>query len=161
MNVVQQHVSDEFLKARPALMKMAVSLTRDPDRARDLLHDTYLRAVTKADQYEMGTKVVAWATTMMRNLWISDGRLLKNRTHCDLTVEDMPTRPATQMDRLVLREAVRDLRKVIPTHRRMLLLIGLEGMTYDEVARLVGCKEGTVKSGVSRARSQLRGGRAA
>ncbi len=48
------------------------------------------------------------------------------------------------------------LQKVSPDHREILLLREVEGMEYDEIAEVLGCQRGTVKSRLARAREQLR-----
>lgn len=121
-----------------------------------MLQDTYLRIVDKAALYQVGTNFIAWATIVMRNRYISQRRLSKNQTHAGLLEADLPTLPATQGVRLALREAVHKLRTLFPQHRAMVLLVGVEGMTYGQVAKRMKCAEGTVKSGVSRARAQMR-----
>jgi RNA polymerase sigma-70 factor (ECF subfamily) len=156
MTPAQHHVSSEFLEVRHTLKLLAISLTRDPDRAQDLMQDVYLRAVEKAHLFEQGTNFIAWATVLMKNHFISTRRLSKNQPHEGLSTVDLPTIKACQEDGLRLREVIHCMKRIMPHHRKMLLMVGLEGMTYDQAAKAAGVKEGTVKSAVSRSRDVLR-----
>jgi RNA polymerase sigma-70 factor, ECF subfamily len=64
--------------------------------------------------------------------------------------------PATQMRRLELNDLDRAVARLPHDQRTVLLLIGLEGMKYDEVADILGVPVGTVRSRLSRARADLR-----
>ena len=67
----------------------------------------------------------------------------------------MPTR-ATQSDRLELRDLDRVLQRLPAEQREVLLLVGLEGLSYQGVAGVLGVPVGTVMSRLSRARERLR-----
>lgn len=156
MTPAQQHVSEEFLKVRATLKMLALGLTRDPDRAEDLLQDAYLRMLDKAELYRPGTNFIAWSTIVTRNRFIGQRRMVKNQDHFPIWDVELPSRAPTQGERLRLIELLEHLRAVTPRRRAMLLLIGIEGMQYDAVAKHIGVSEGTVKSTVSKARAQLR-----
>lgn len=64
--------------------------------------------------------------------------------------------PAAQTDRLALRDLAAALAQLPDDQREMLLLVGLEGFSYREAARITGAPMGTVMSRLSRGRQRLR-----
>lgn len=152
----QQHVSAEFLKVRARLHIYAKSLTQDHDRAEDLLHDVYVRVMDNAQAFQPGTNFAAWSFRLMRNHFLDDRRRKKNQAHVDVTEMVIPT-PARQEDGMRTRTLARYL-MLLPTEtRRILLLAGLEGLPYENIADMQGVTVGTVKSRISRARDLLDG----
>jgi RNA polymerase sigma-70 factor, ECF subfamily len=142
--------------ALPHLRAFAISLSGNIDRADDLVQETLLRALTHLDHFERGTNLQAWLFTILRNLFHSDYR--KRRRE----VEDpdgimagkvavMPEQGA-KLDFQDLRLA---MAKLSPEQREALLLVGAEGLTYDEAAQICNTHIGTIKSRVNRARTRL------
>lgn len=137
----------------PGLRKYALSLTRDAARADDLVQDTMLRAWMYRESFTPGTNVCGWLTIIMRNTFYSGQR---KRVH---EVEDTDGSYAAQLVTLPAQGAVLDLEDVnaaigrlSTTLRQALTLVAIDNMTYDEAATVMGCKIGTVKSRVWRAR---------
>ncbi|WP_348642127.1 sigma factor [Methylobacterium sp. WL6] len=62
------------MAALPALRRFAVALTRDANRADDLVQDTVVRAWDKAEGFKPGTTLQAWLFTILRNLFYSEQR---------------------------------------------------------------------------------------
>ena len=140
----------------PGLRKYALSLTRDAARADDLVQDTMLRAWMYRESFSPGTNVCGWLTIIMRNTFYSGQR---KRVH---EVEDSDGSYAAQLVTLPAQGAVLDLEDVnaaigrlSDTLRQALTLVAIDNMTYDEAATVMGCKIGTVKSRVWRARESL------
>jgi RNA polymerase sigma-70 factor, ECF subfamily len=140
----------------PKLRRYARALLRDKDRADDLVQDTIVRALKKIHLFQRGTNLRAWLFTMLHNQYVNFIRrtLRQGQT---FTVEKvhLPT-PAAQLAGLELRDLERAIQRLPEEQRTMLLLIGLEGMSYEEVAQLCGVPIGTVRSRISRAREALR-----
>jgi RNA polymerase sigma-70 factor (ECF subfamily) len=146
----------ELMQAVPHLRAFAMSLTRDRERAEDLVQDTVLRAWDKRSYFEPGSNLDAWLFTIMRNGFFSAHRKVSRE------VEDADSSHAStlialpdQVDRLVVQDLAAALAKLPQDQREALLLVGAEGMTYDEVAEVQGVATGTIKSRVNRARSRL------
>src|SRR5215207_9027077 len=146
----------DLLSATRNLRAFALSLVGDADRADDLVQDTILRALQKRDRFEPGTKLQAWVLTLMRNLFYSEYRKRKREVEdvdglfaAKLSV--VPEQPGC-VEFGELRSA---LMRLSEEQREAVLLIGGEGLTYEEAAEVCGTKVGTIKSRVNRARTRL------
>jgi len=147
---------DGILEARPNLRRFALSLTKNPDRADDLVQDTILRALNKRSFFQPGTNLSAWLFTILRNSFFSEHR---KRAHevadSDGDHAARLTVAPEQMDRLNLQDLQEALMKIDPDQRRALLLVSAQGMSYEEAAVACRTPVGTVKSRVNRARIRL------
>src|SRR5215211_6895877 len=146
----------DLLSATRNLRAFALSLVGDQDRADDLVQDTILRALQKRDRFEPGTKLQAWVLTLMRNLFYSEYRKRKRE------VEDVDGLFAAKLSvvpeqtgRVEFAELRSALMRLSDEQREAVLLIGAEGLSYEEAAVVCGTKVGTIKSRVNRARTHL------
>ena len=150
------HVS--ILECIPHLRAFARSLTRDREHADDLVQDVIVRALSAADQFTPGTNFKAWVFTILRNHFYNEVR--KRRTQpCSIHDPSIPepSIPATQEASLEYRDFCRAFWKLNDEHREVLILVGANGVSYDEAACICGCAVGTIKSRLSRARTELIG----
>ncbi len=143
----------------PGLRRYARVLTGDVWAADDLVQDTLERACTRWRLWQAGTDLRAWLFTLMHNVFISQVRQGLTRARLAPTVDledvaqelrapDTSTGFAIDLQRCLLR---------LPDDQRaMLLLVTLEEMSYEAVAKVTGVPIGTVMSRLSRARSRLR-----
>lgn len=141
----------------PHLRRYARALTGNHVSAEDLVQDTLERAWTRMALWRPDSNIRAWLFTIMHNLYVNQikaaarGRHRKsNQTEVDLAVS-----PA-QDNRLELRDLTRALQMLPQEQRQVLLLIGLEQLSYDEAAKVLRVPIGTVMSRLSRGREQLR-----
>jgi RNA polymerase sigma-70 factor (ECF subfamily) len=142
----------------PRLRRYARALTRDVIRADDLVQSCLVRAVAKQHLWQRGTDLRAWLFTILHNQHVNDVRR-SAREGSNVAIEDaapMLTTQSNAMDVLNLRDLEAALAKLPEEQRQVILLIGLEGMRYDEVALTLGVPIGTVRSRLSRGRDQLR-----
>ena len=155
----------ETLVHADALYNLARYLTRDPSEAEDLVQETYERALRAWDQLERDTNVKAWLFTILRNAFLSRHRQALRRPALELydTTEEAPegaTGDRSGVEPEQLRRLVSsDIEAALLTlseDARTAILLDLEGFTESEVALVVGCAVGTVKSRLSRARAALR-----
>ena len=115
-----------------------------------------MRAWANLDRFERGTSLNAWLFTILRNLFHSEYRKRKRE------VEDvdgsyaarLKTNP-DQQSHLDYEDFLTALPKLPPDQREALLLVGAQGLSYEEAAEVCGVPLGTVKSRVNRARSRL------
>jgi RNA polymerase sigma-70 factor, ECF subfamily len=140
------------------LRRYARALTRDVTRADDLLQTCLLRALAKSHLWQPGTDLRAWLFTIMHNLHVNDiRRAAREGISIDIMeAEAILAAPETQDASLTMRDLDRGLAQLSSRQREVLLLIGLEGMNYDDVATFLDVPVGTVRSRLSRGRDTLR-----
>ena len=141
----------------PRLRRYArVLLRRRPDAADDLVQDTILRGIEKMHLFASGTNLRAWLFTVMHNQYVNSIRRV-TRHGQEIEVDKVHlSAPPTQTASLELRDLERAIDRLPDEQRITLLLIGLEGMKYEEVAKICNVPIGTVRSRLSRAREELR-----
>ncbi|HMV52334.1 MAG TPA: sigma-70 family RNA polymerase sigma factor [Rhodocyclaceae bacterium] len=139
----------------PRLRRYARALTGDAARADDLVQDTLERALSRFSLWRPGN-LRAWLFTIMHNIFVNQIKSAANIDYlADELLPDLPLR-ATQSDNLELRDLDRALSRLSAEQREVLLLVGLEDLSYEEAARIVGTPIGTVMSRLSRGRERLR-----
>jgi RNA polymerase sigma-70 factor (ECF subfamily) len=154
--MVEDSLREQILAAIPSLRAFATSFTGNRDRADDLVQDTILRAWANIDRFERGTNLNAWLFTILRNQFHSEYRTRKRE------VEDadgsyaarLKTHP-NQQSRLDCEDFRTALATLPLDQREALLLVGAQGMSYEEAAAVCKVAVGTVKSRVNRARTRL------
>jgi RNA polymerase sigma-70 factor, ECF subfamily len=142
-----------------ALRRYARALQHDAAAADDLVQECLCRALTKSRLWHEGTDLRAWLFTMLHNLHISEVRRAARRKN-HVAVEDVASTLAVAAEAPSTMR-FRDLERVIASlpaaWQQSLLLVGLEGREYREVAAILGIPIGTVRSRLARSRDRLRG----
>lgn len=139
----------------------ALSLTSNPDDAKDLLQETYLKALTYRDKFVDHTNLKAWLFTIMKNTFINNYRRnLKANTIID-TTEDLyylnnskasgKTSPDTQISEKEIRKGIKELEDEYRVPFEMHTL----GFKYKEIAEKLDLSIGTVKSRIFFTRKKL------
>lgn len=139
----------------PRLRRYAIALLRDRARADDLVQDTLERALRKLPLFRRGTDLRAWLFAIMHNVYVNQLRGPGARA---MTVEyqDSEAAPASVEDGAALRDLLGALERLAPEQREVILLVGLEQLSYDQTARVLDVPIGTVMSRLSRGRERLR-----
>jgi len=141
----------------PSLRRYAYALVRDHDAADDLVQDTLERALSRWLLRRDGGDLRAWLFTILRNLHINAYRRGKRQgTHVPFDLAPMPGSPATQDSALETRDVLAALDQLPEEQKSLLLLVGVEDLSYEAAARVLGLPLGTVMSRLSRARQKLR-----
>ena len=142
----------------PRLRRYARALTRDLITADDLVQECLTRALSKLHLWQQGTDLRAWLFTILHNQYINHvRRTAREGTAVGLSErEPLLARTPQQGSRLELRDLERAIGKLPRTQRSVILLVGLEGMSYGEVATALGVPVGTIRSRLSRGREALR-----
>ena len=141
----------------PRLRRYARALTRNVTRGDDLVQSCLVRGIAKQHLWQPGTSLRAWLFTIMHNQHVNNVRH-SAREGITVDLADSPTLTAEPVatTRLELRDLERALDKLPIEQREVILLVGLEGMAYEEVAEVLGVPVGTVRSRLSRGRDALR-----
>lgn len=141
----------------PRLRRFARWLTRDASRADDLVQSTLERALLRWHTRRDGTALRAWLYAIAYRLFLDDRRRARRRTAAlelfGRSVE--PVEPSLERS-AVARSVIEALEKLPEAQRYLLLLISVDGLSYQETATLLDIPVGTVMSRLSRARAALR-----
>ncbi len=161
-------LGQDALAYADAMHNLARYLTGNETDAEDLVQETYARALRAAHQFTPGTNLKAWLFRILRNTFLS---LCRRQRH-NPTVGGLDTVDPTgqgpddqhwlqndiELDRLrkIVAEELERALMALSEEARTVILLDLEGLTEVEVAQVVGCAVGTVKSRLARARAALR-----
>jgi RNA polymerase sigma factor (sigma-70 family) len=142
----------------PKLRRYARALVRDQSAADDLVQDALTRALSKAHLWQEGTDLRAWLFTILHNQYVNHVRRgVREGVSVGLSeTETRLTAGPSQQARLQLRDLDRALARLPEEQRQVILLAGMEGMSYDEMAVVMGVPVGTIRSRLSRGRDALR-----
>ncbi|MFS8148863.1 RNA polymerase subunit sigma [Rhizobium sp. R635] len=147
-------IESEIVDLTPALRAFARRFLRNNDDIDDLVQETLLKALNSLHLYHPGTSLKSWLFTILRNSFCSNYRRQKREpTGIDTAMEQIATAP-TQEWALRERELQRALKLLSEDRRRALTLVAA-GTSYEEAAKICGCRIGTLKSRVNRARESL------
>jgi RNA polymerase sigma-70 factor, ECF subfamily len=154
----------ECLVHLDALYNFAMYLTRNPPAADDLVQETYLRAFRFAHRFQPGTHLRAWLFQILRNTFLTFYRVGEREVAVaedGVPDWDVPMFHDAPDDTALVSDAHTDLERALARlpeeFRSVLLLAEVEGMPLEDVARIMGCPVGTVKSRIFRAKERLRG----
>lgn len=167
-NLERQLFEQLALEQLDAIFRMAMQLTRHPDEASDLVQETFLKALRVSERFEeQGGGIRPWLFKILHNVFYTRVAKAKRQGVIseDLvqTVDDQPgpdePSPAWNLASFDwehvderLKEAIEGLK---PEYRSVLLLWGVEGMKYREIAEIQNVPIGTIMSRLHRARSIL------
>jgi RNA polymerase sigma-70 factor (ECF subfamily) len=140
----------------PRLRVYALSLTRDRDRADDLVQETVVKSLAGRHSFRPGTNFAAWLFRIQRNEFISGLRRQRPTVPIDDVIANALSHAPAQESGLIMREFTAAFRHLAGCQREALLLSVLEGWSYQQIAELAGVSIGTVKSRVSRGRATLK-----
>jgi len=147
----------EMLSILPNLRAFAYSLIGRPDKADDLVQDTIMKAWAKQDSFEPGSNMKAWLFTILRNEFYSQmrkrGREIQDS---EGTFTEGMSVPPAQYGALDMQDFKKALAKLPDDQREAIILVGASGLSYEEAAEICECAIGTIKSRVSRARTNLK-----
>jgi RNA polymerase sigma-70 factor (ECF subfamily) len=142
----------------PRLRRYARALAREVGAADDLVQDCLTRALGKLHLWQEGTDLRACLFTILHNQYVNQvRRAVREGAAVGLSeTEPLLTRAPQQGKALELRDLERAIAKLPEEQRAVILLVGLEGMRYEEVAEVLDVPVGTVRSRLSRGREALR-----
>jgi len=140
------------------LRRFAMGLCHDPHLADDLVQSCLERAISRWHQRDETKSLKSWLFTILNNEFIDSRRRIARRgiptPLDDLVVE--PSALADQEDNLRVQDVMAAVDRLGEDHRALILLIGVEELSYEEAAAVLNIPLGTVMSRLSRARTKLR-----
>jgi len=149
---------DQIVDQIPHLRRYAAALLRDRDAADDLVQDCLTRAFDRLHLWQPTGTMRSWLFTILHNLHVNQalkqGREPDIRSDTD-HLERHPAPPDTDAG-LIARDIASALAQLPDEQRSVVLLVGLEGMSYADVAEITDTPLGTVMSRLSRGRERLR-----
>ncbi|MDR2037979.1 MAG: sigma-70 family RNA polymerase sigma factor [Bacteroidales bacterium] len=153
--------SNQLIGLEKKLNHFALRLTDDKDDAKDLLQDTYLKALAYKEQFEDETNLKAWAYTIMKNTFINNYRKsTRQNTTFDNTKDlfflsqnkdTFNTEPDAAYEEKEINKVIEALDDEFKVPFRMYT----QGYKYKEIAEILGIKIGTVKSRIFFTRKKL------
>lgn len=164
--------ADEYeklvLEYQKNVYNLALRMTGDPEDAADMAQEAFIKAYNSLSGYRGDSKFSVWLYRIVSNVCLDFLRAKKRRQtvslsvtdddgeESELDVADDSQSPETLFERSMTRDAVRrGLASLTPEYRQILILRELQGMSYDEIASVLGLESGTVKSRIFRARKKL------
>jgi len=149
---------DEIETHVPALRRYARALTRDTDRADDLVQDCLERAIRKQALWQPTGSLKSWLFRILLNLYRNELRTNRRRGE-HVAVDTLLVEPSiapAQPGRIALAEMSRAIDLLNVEQKEALLLVVLDGMSYAEAAEALSIPIGTLMSRLGRARAALR-----
>lgn len=141
----------------PALQRFALQLTRNPDRASDLVQDSVERAINKAHLFD-GANLRSWLFTICRRVFLNQIRSEKTRGIA-VELDDAPqsriSTDQTQEHTMHYHDVAEAFERLPLNDKVILSLVVIEGLKYEEAADLLEVPVGTIRSRLSRARARL------
>jgi RNA polymerase sigma-70 factor (ECF subfamily) len=162
--------SSPELPFRSQLYKTALRMTRSVEESEDLLQETYLKAYRYYDRFEEGTNLKAWLFRIMKNSFINSYRRKKQRPpHLEFDElqegfeeAEMGSGVRTDIDPesgILSEEVDHEIREALLAlphdYKLAVIMVDLQGLTYQEVADLLAVPVGTVMSRLYRGRKKL------
>lgn len=152
------------------LYAAALRYTKNPDDARDLVQDTYLKAFASFHQFEPGTNLKAWLYRVLTTTFINNYRkkqrqpLISNAELEDWQIAEAASHTSDQgksaeveaLEKMPDSDVKRALQEIPEEFRMAVYFSDVEGFSYKEIAEILDIPTGTVMSRLHRGRKQLR-----
>jgi RNA polymerase sigma-70 factor (ECF subfamily) len=146
----------EFL---PRLRRFAIALTGTLDQADDLVQETCMRALSRVEQWEPGTRLDSWMYRIAQNLWFD--RMRANKLRGEVLDIEAVERVAghdgrdVMESRLTLKSVLTAMQGLPADQKVLVALVCVDGLSYKEAAEITRTPIGTVMSRLARARREL------
>ncbi|MFH1009426.1 MAG: sigma-70 family RNA polymerase sigma factor [Candidatus Latescibacterota bacterium] len=151
---------------RDRLLNFAFRYLGDATTAEDVVQETFLRAFRKKEEYRATARFSTWLFTVAGNLAKNELRRRKRWRFTSLgwnedaeqhiEIPDDRPQPDTLAETEIATEAIQEaIESLPPSHRQAVILSDIQGLAYEEIAQIVGCPLGTVKSRINRGRLRL------
>jgi RNA polymerase sigma-70 factor (ECF subfamily) len=142
----------------PRLWRVGLVLSGRRDAAEDLVQATCLRALERAEQFQMESRLDRWLMTILHSIWLNDlrsQRIRQGRGFVDAEAVLVTDGLGTAEARVLANETIRQVQSLPEAQRKTVFLAYVEEMTYRETADVLGIPIGTVMSRLAAARAAL------
>lgn len=162
--------ADLVEKHQKYVYNLAYRMTGNPEEARDLAQEAFIRAYRSFDRFDLATSFEKWLYRIVANLYIDSVRKKSRRKEESLdapvptangpmerVVPDEAYNPALVLERTQLTGEIQAALEHLPAQYRMaVVLCDIQGFSYEEIASMLRCSIGTVRSRIHRGRRLLR-----
>lgn len=156
---MSDEIRDRMVAVLPRLRRFAHALTGNTEQADDLVQDACLRALSRIDLWQPGTRLDSWMYRIAQNIWLD--RLRANKVRGEMLdleatagIAGSDGRVITESE-LTLQAVATAMGRLPPEQRATVALVCIEGASYKEAAEISGVPVGTVMSRLARARRTL------
>lgn len=142
----------------PRLRRYALGLADSPAAADDLVQDTLERAIRKRHLWKRHGSIRGWLYRILYNVFLNQATH-RNRRRGEIDIDGVAaplSEQPRQEDGVMVREIAQAVRRLPADQRAALMLTAVEGLPYDEAARILEVPIGTLRSRLSRGRERLR-----
>jgi RNA polymerase sigma-70 factor (ECF subfamily) len=156
---VRDEIRERMVAALPRLRRFAYALTGNAEQGDDLVQDACLRALSRIDQWQPGTRLESWMYRIAQNIWLD--RVRANKVRGEVVDVEVAEAIAGSDGRVVaeseltLQAVAAALARLPAEQRAVVALVCVEGASYKEAAEITGVPIGTVMSRLARARRAL------
>ncbi|MGO4387837.1 sigma-70 family RNA polymerase sigma factor [Microvirga sp. 2YAF29] len=154
-------IGHELVALLPRLRRFALTLTRSPTLADDMVQIACEKALLNAESWTAGTRLDAWVFRILRNSWIDhlrhhkgDGMMDDVHNYEDRLM-DQDSGESQIVSKLTLADVQRAIAELPAEQREVLVLVCVEDLAYREAAEVLGVPIGTVMSRLARARKRI------
>ncbi|MCL1925684.1 MAG: sigma-70 family RNA polymerase sigma factor [Syntrophorhabdaceae bacterium] len=168
-NGKQEAFAELVERYKTRAFKVVVGIVGRRDEALDVVQESFVKAYYKLGEFRFGSNFYTWFYRLMVNQAIDRWRKINRSGEVPLDEAflteyalpaDFEGHPATPEEILMSRELQEIIRKEIAAlpehHRAVILLREVEGMTYEEISKTLGCSIGTIMSRLHYAREKLK-----
>jgi RNA polymerase sigma-70 factor (ECF subfamily) len=156
---VRDEIRERMVAVLPRLRRFAYALTGNAEQGDDLVQDACLRALSRIDQWQPGTRLDSWMYRIAQNIWLD--RVRANKVRGEVVDVEVAEAIAGSDGRVVaesgltLQAVAAALARLPAEQRAVVALVCVEGASYKEAAEITGVPIGTVMSRLARARRAL------
>lgn len=152
----ERYFKTHLLREMPLLRRWSYVLCRNQSLAEDMTQETLTKAWANRSSFARGTNMRAWLYRILRNTYFNHLRQRKREVpDPDGALTAELKSPAAQPGKIELQEVTAAMQELSPAQRQAMILIGAQGLSYKQVARLQRVNIGTVKSRLARARQSV------
>ncbi|CDG82467.1 RNA polymerase sigma factor, sigma-70 family protein [Janthinobacterium agaricidamnosum NBRC 102515 = DSM 9628] len=145
----------------PRLWRFSLRLSRNIADAEDLVQRTCVRALERRAQWHSGTSLISWLYCIAHSVWLNEIRARRLRQHGQLDFSEdwseqlVDSKSPDPQSLIFFRQVIQEVERLPEAQRTVMLLVAVEGLTYQETAEVLQIPVGTVMSRLARARQSI------